>query len=72
MTGYDIALTRKSSQAVSIPVIASAERHLCSYAAALTEGGAAAVAAPGLSFHPANASGGEALLADHGVPCAFE
>jgi imidazole glycerol-phosphate synthase subunit HisF len=69
MTGYDIPLTRSLTQAVSIPVIASGGagtyEHLRS---ALTEGGAAAVAAASI-FHFTQQTPLEAkrLLADHGV-----
>jgi cyclase len=69
MTGYDIPLTRSLTQAVSIPVIASGGagtyEHLRS---ALTEGGAAAVAAASI-FHFTQQTPLEAkrFLADHGV-----
>jgi imidazole glycerol-phosphate synthase subunit HisF len=69
MTGYDIPLTRSLTQAVSIPVIASGgagtDEHLRS---ALTEGGAAAVAAASI-FHFTQQTPLEAkrFLADHGV-----
>ncbi len=69
MTGYDIALTRAVSQAVAIPVIASGGAGTYDHMrAALTEGGAAAVAAASV-FHFTEQTPSEAkrFLADKGV-----
>ncbi|HXF62473.1 MAG TPA: imidazole glycerol phosphate synthase subunit HisF, partial [Caldilineaceae bacterium] len=70
LEGYDVALTRAVSDAVNIPVIASGGAgHPEHFAAALTEGGAAAALAASL-FHFRQLSIGQvkAYLSQAGVP----
>jgi cyclase len=68
--GYDIALTRKVADAVSVPVIASGGAgNLDHLRAALQEGGAdAALAASIFHFQEYTIQQAREYLAEHGVP----
>lgn len=70
MSGYDVAITRAVSDAVSIPVIASGGAGSAADAlAAIAEGGASAVAAASMyHFTETTPADVKKLLASHGLP----